>query len=304
MYYTAAEGETLTGLDGKVRIPLDGFPVPLLEEDYRALDGGPPSYDAVGRGIYHVLRADPECSYVKRYVRIFREAYPHFLSEMASHIVMLDKKDVDVAYLGRKINYLKVFALIEPETFRFPLEIGLTYADKGLRLCSLHLSTMNLYKAEEYLRKAVILSPSDVTARYHLGEVSYILGKYDDALFCWRAVLAHLDAKQAIALERRIVQVADGIFPTVPVVDYLEAIAAAFSLHQQGEFQEAAAILLDVMDDSVFREQFPIPEISYILGLCCAHLGMPRYAEDYFRAALQVNPVFTEALKALEELSI
>ena len=301
-YYTPAGDGLVTGLDGKVRISLAGFPVPLLEDDFYALEGQYPSYDAVGRGIYHALRANPDCSYGEKYVRVLQDGYPHFLAEMASHIVMLDKKDVDIAYLDRKINYLKIFALLEPANFRFPLEIGVTYADKGLRLSALHLSTTSLYRAEAFLRTARAFSPEDVSVRHHLGEVSYLLGKYDAATDCWRGIVDQLDGAEAEKLGLRLARLADGVVPRVPTVDYLEAIGVALDLHQQGEFEEASAILLDVLDDPVFREEFPLPEISYILGCCCQNLGMPRHAEDYFRAALQVNPAYAEARDALAAL--
>ena len=221
---------------------------------------------------------------------------------MASHLVMLDKKEVDIAYLDRKINYLKIFALIEPENPRFPLEIGMVFIDKGLSLSSLHLVTVSLYRAEEFLRKAFSLNSEDVTVRQQLGEVSYLLGKYDDAVSYWRSVLPQLAADKAEKTGRRVARIAEGALPKVPAVDYLQAVGGAFALHQQGEFEDASAILLDVMDDAVFREEFPLPEVSYILGLCCRHLGMPRHAEDYFSAALEADPANEEILKELKEL--
>ncbi|HEY6871096.1 MAG TPA: hypothetical protein VI298_00080 [Geobacteraceae bacterium] len=293
----------VTGLDGRVRIPLDGLALPLLDDDFHALEGQYPSYDAVGRGIYHVLRANPDCAYAERYARILRDGYPHFLSEMASHIVMLDRKEVDVAYLDRKINYLKVFSLLEPDNHSFPLEIGKAYADKGLSLATLQLTTVSLYRAEKYLRRALALASEDVTVRHQLGEVSYLLGKYDDAVSCWRGILSQLGEDEAKKLELRLARLADGISPRVPVVDYLEAVGTAFALHQQGVHEEAAAILQDVLDDTVFCEEFHLPEVSYILGLCCVKLGMPRYAEEHFRAALQMNPGYAEAQSALAGLS-
>ena len=129
-YCIPPAGYVMTGLDQRVRIPCGDLPLPLLEDDYNAIEGLHPSYDAVGRGIYHVLRADPDCTFGSRYALILQEGYPHFISEMASQIVMMDKKDLDVAYLDRKINYLKIFALIEPGNERFPLGIGMTFMDR------------------------------------------------------------------------------------------------------------------------------------------------------------------------------
>ena len=301
-YFFPPAGSVVTGLDQRVQIPCGDLPIPLLEDDFGSMEGSCPSYDAVGRGIYHVLRANPECAFGAEYARILQDGYPHFISEMASQILMLDRKDVDVAYLDRKINYLKIFALNEPGNARFPLEIGMTFMDKGLRLSALHLATVSLYRAEEFLRKAMQLPPEDATIRYHLGEVSYILGKYDDVLSCWNGILSQLGEQEARRIEHRLGRIEAGILPRVPVVDYLEAIASALSFHQQGEFAEAAGILLDVLDDAVFHEEFPMPEVSYVLGLCCSGMGMPRYAEDYFRDALDQNPEYEEAGNALANL--
>ena len=277
--------------------------IPLLEEDHRALNGELPSYDCVGRGIYHLLRANPDCSDGQRYSELLRDGYPHLLSEMATHIVMLDKKDVDVAYLERKINYLKVFALMEPDNFRFPLEIGKLYADRGLQLSALQGVTLTMYRAEGFLRKAHSLASEDPSVQYELGNVCYLLGKYDDARCFWSAVAPSLEPGQAVVLERRMAEIAEGALPRVPAVDYLEAVAAGFAMHQQGDCEEAAAILMDVLDDEAFCSQFPLPEIPYILGQCSAALGMPRYAEDYYREALRINPSFADAQSALTEIT-
>jgi tetratricopeptide (TPR) repeat protein len=295
-------GLEVTGLDQRVRIPGGDLPLPLLEEDHAAAHGTLPTYDAIGRGLYRLLCVNPDCAFAQRYALLLQDCFPHYISELASQILMLDKKDVDTAYLNRKINYLKVFALIEPGSARFPLEIGLTYLERGLSLSALQLTTLSLYRAEEYLRKAVELAPEETTARYHLGEVCYILGKYDDVSASWSGIPARLGAEEAHKIEARLGRIGAGVLPKVPVVDYLEAVGVAMSCHQQGEPAEAAAILLDVMDDAVFCEEFPVPEISYLLGLCSTDLGMPRHAEDYFREALRMNPDLDEARSALAQL--
>ncbi len=298
-YCTPPAGFEVTGLDQRVRIPCAGLPLPLLEDDYNAMEDLLPSYDAVGRGIYHVLRADPDCSFAAEYARMLKEGYPHFIAEMASHIVMMDNKDMDVVYLDRKIRYLKIFALIEPDNAHFPLEIGLTFMDKGLSLSALHMATISLYRAEEFLGKAALLSSGDAIIRYQLGEICYILGKYDDVLSCWNGIIPQLEEKEARKIEQRLRRIEEGVIPRVPVVDYLEAIGAALSFHHQREFAEAAGILLDVLDDAIFVEEFPLPEVPYVLGLCCSSMGMPRHAEDYFQQALDMNPDYEEARNAL-----
>jgi tetratricopeptide (TPR) repeat protein len=192
---------------------------------------------------------------------------------------------------------------MEPDNFRFPLEIGKHYADRGLQLSALQAVTLNLYRAEAFLRKAYSLAPEDAAVRYGLGAVCYMLGKYDAARCFWSTVVPSLEAGHAVTLERRLAAIEEGSLPRVPAVDYLEAIAAGFALHQEGDYEEAAAILMDVLDDEVFCSQFTLPEIPYILGQCSAALGMPRHAEDYFREALRINPSFADAQSALAEIT-
>ena len=158
-YYAPLPGAVLEGRDGAVRIPLRELPLPLLEEDHAALCGAPPTYDVVGRGVYHALRANPECAYAADYARLLKEAYPHFMSELATHIVMLDRKEVDVAYLDRKINYLKIVALWEPDNGQIPYAIGETLVEKGMRLSALNQTTVSIYQAEKYFRRALDLNP-------------------------------------------------------------------------------------------------------------------------------------------------
>jgi Flp pilus assembly protein TadD len=94
-----------------------------------------------------------------------------------------------------------------------------------------------------------------------------------------------------------------GRVPRVPAVDYLQAIGVALELQQQGDDEEAAAILGDIVDDETFCTQFPLPEIHYLLGLSCVRLGMPQYAEEYLSAALRLNPDYAEARTALANIT-
>lgn len=302
-YLIPPDDAVLEARDGNVRLPCGDIPIPLLIEDYDALDSPYPSYDAVGRGIYQALRINPDCAFAGRYARILKEAYPHYLSEIATNILILDRKDVEVPYLDRKVNLLKIFALIEPENRQFPLEIGLTLMDKGMRLSALHLSTVTLYKAEAFLRKALELSPEDPGILFHNGEISYILGRYDRAVSLWRAALQALQNEGIEGVQSRLEPAEAGAVPRVPVVDYLQAIGAAFQLFQGGEFEEAAAILVDVIDDRAFCRDFLMPEIHVVLGHCYEKLGAPKYAEECYSEALRLSSGCAEAREALAKLT-
>ena len=301
IYYAPPEGSEVSGLDGKVVLPLGPEPLPLLEEDCRALEGEVPGYDAVGRGIYQALRTDPGCLHCRRYAQMLK-GYPHYVSELASHILMLGEKDVEVPYLERRVKLLRIFALMEPDNPHFPLEIGATLLEQGCRFSALHLSTVTLFKAEGYLDRALQLSSAEPRCLSTLAEVSFLLGKYDKAAGLWRQLLATVAAPAAGQLEQRLERIAKGELPRVPAVDYLEAIACALSLRDEGGCREAAAILNDIMSDAYFAVEFPMAEIPYLLALCCIDMGAAGDARSYLRRALRMNPELAEAKSALEKL--
>lgn len=278
-----------------------GFPVPLLEDDFQAL-GGELSYDALGRGIYQALRQDPGCHNAMKYAELLKEGYPHYVSELASHIIMLGEKDVEVPYLDRRVNLLRIFALMEPDNPHFPLEIGATLLDKGCRFSALHLSTVTLYGAEGYLNRAFELAPGNAKVASTLAEVSFLLGKYQRAEELWRRILPDLAEPAAEALGARLEKIEKNELPRVPAVDYLEAVAVALSLQQEGALEEAAAIFGDIMADEEFVGEFPMPEIPYLCALCCIELGRGRDARTLLRQALRMDPDYAEAQSALEKL--
>jgi tetratricopeptide (TPR) repeat protein len=90
--------------------------------------------------------------------------------------------------------------------------------------------------------------------------------------------------------------------PFVPVVDYLEAVAVAFDAFERQEYEEASAILHDVLDDLAFRESYPVAEIWYVLGRCSKELSLPAKAQEYLQTAVAIRPDYTEAIRALNEL--
>jgi len=300
-YYYPSADFFLEARDGKVKIPLGDVPIPVLKEDFSANE---PSYDAIGRGVYHFLRVNPEGSYAQRYAAVFRDGYPHLLAELATHLVMLDNKDVDLPYLDRKITYLKIFALLEPDNHHFPLEIGSVFFEKGLTLEALSNTTLHLFSAEKYLRKALELEPDDLKTRNLLGEVCYLLGKYSDASNLWRGILDSVSSDAAGKIRARLDQIDHGRTPRVPGIDYLQAVGVALEAFEVSDFEEAAAIILDVIDAVSDFEEFPLAEINYLLGLCYVRLDMPKYAEQYFRHALSLYPGYEEAEQQLATLGV
>lgn len=300
-YFYPEQGSVLSGRDGIVEIPFGEFPIPLLSEEFSAEF---PSYDAVGRGIYQLLRANPDARFADRYAELLRDAYPHLLAELATHLVMLDKKDVDLAYLDRKIVLLKIFSLFEPLNSRFPLEIGATFFDKGMTLAALANTTLHLFSAEKYLKKAYQLAPDDIQIRHIFGEVCYILGKYQEAAALWDGLIDKIKPADGEKIQKRIAAIAVGSAPLVPFIDYLQAVGMALEAYQSDDYEEATAILRDVLDAVAGFDEFPLAEINYLLGLCYIKLDIPRYAEQYLREALLLCPGYSEAEAELRNLGV
>jgi tetratricopeptide (TPR) repeat protein len=284
-YFTPPEGYRLSGRDGLVAILWgDRPPIPLLEEDFAALEaGGEPDYDMVGRGIYQVLRLNPDCGGAARYAAVLKDAYPHIVSELGGQIIMLEARDVDTPYLDRKINFLKIMALIDPNNAGLPLEIARTYIDKGSRLSSMQHAVTCWYAAEKHLKTALEVSPGDRHALYEYGEALYVLGRYEQAAEVWSETSSLLDPAERARVEARIAGILVGKTPAVPPLDYLTALAVAVEQHQNGFSDDAAAIIKDVLADPIFAEQFPLNEVYYLLGTCYQQIGLMDEAAEAFK---------------------
>ena len=301
-YYHPPTDAVLEARDGRVRIAYGDLPIPLLDEDFACLQGEAPSYDTLGRGIYQALRMKPESPLAPRYARLLQEGYPHLLAELATNLLMLDKKDVETGYLDRKIASLKIFALLEPDNARLPLEIGLTYLEKGTSFSALNETTVTLYRAETYLKQSALMNPEDAQTRHQLGEVLFLLGKYDACREQWESILASLPVESREGVEKRLQRMARQEFPRIPVVDYLQALGVAMEAFEVGDFEEAAAIIQDVLNDELFSSEYPMAEIHYLLGLCYLRQEIPRYAEECFQQALALRPDYAEAEQLLKDL--
>lgn len=278
-YFQPPANFHITGRDGRVDIPWE-FPIPLAEESYRAaLEHGAPSYDQIGQGMFFALRQNPDCTYAVDYARVLQSGYPHIIAEIGGEAIMLDAKEVDSPYLDRKVNLLKIMALLEQENAGLWREIGRTLMEKGSRMEAAHLAVQSWYGAEKYLTRSVELDPEDLHTRYQLGETHYMLGHYDQALALWQPLAEQLPAGERLSLEARIAAIQQGELPKVPAVDYLTALSVAFEQHQDDQFYEAAAIAEDVLMDAVFCAQFPMAGVYRFLEQCYRAVNMTDKAD-------------------------
>ena len=284
-YFNPSADYQLNGRDGRVAIKWEGNPpIPLLEEDFPAVEaGGAPDYDMVGRGIYQALRIDPECAGAAEYAALLKEAYPHIVSELGGQIIMLEAREVDTPYLDRKINFLKIMALLDPDNAALRLEIARVYVDKGSRLASMQYSVSCWYAAEKQLKAALALNPGDHHAAYEYGEALYVIGRYEQAAEIWSGILPALGPAERERIEARIAGIVAGLIPTVPPLDYLTALSIAVEQQESGLNSDAAAIINDVLSDTVFAAQFPMNEVYYLLGTCYQEMGLMAEAAEAFK---------------------
>lgn len=284
-YVTPPDDYVLNGRDGMVALTWhDRPPIPLLEDDAAALtEGAVPDYDMVGRGIYQALRLNPGCRGAADYAAVLKEAYPHIISELGGQIIMLEAKEVDTPYLDRKINYLKIMALLDPDNAGLSLEIARAYVEMGSRLSSMQHAVSSWYEAEAHLKTALSLDPDNNHAAYEYGEALYVLGRYDQAAEIWSGLLALLEPADRARLEARIAGILAGKIPMVPPLDYLTALSVAVEQHHSGFSDDAAAIITDVLADPVFAEQFPMKEVYYLLGTCYQNSGRIAEAAEAFK---------------------
>jgi len=285
IYFTPPDDYQLSGRDGMVAILWEGKPpIPLLEEDYVTLEAvGAPDYDMVGRGIYQALRLNPDCVGAAEYATVLKDAYPHIVSELGGQIIMLEAREVDTPYLDRKINLLKIMALLDPGNAGLPLEIARAYVDKGSRLSSMQYAVTCWYAAEKQLKTAKALNPGDRHAAYEYGEALYVLGRYEQAAEIWSEVIVLLDQAERALVEARIAGILAGKTPAVPPLDYLTALSVAVEQHHSGFNDDAAAIIKDVLADPIFAAQFPLNEVYYLLGTCYQEIGLMAEAAEAFK---------------------
>jgi len=278
-YFQPPADFRITGRDGRVDIPWE-FPIPLVEESYRdVLEHGAPSYDQVGQGMFFALRQNPDCTYAVDYARVLQSGYPHIIAEIGGEAIMLDVREVDSPYLDRKVNLLKIMALLEPDKAGLWREIGRTLMEKGSRMEAAHLAVQSWYGAEKYLTHSLELDPEDLHTSYQLGETHYVLGHYDQALTLWEPLFERLTGHERTSLKARIAAIQAGELPKVPAVDYLTALSVAFEQHQDDQFYEAAAIVEDVLEDTVFCAQFPMAGVYRFLEQCYRAVNLTDQAD-------------------------
>lgn len=298
--WTPPEGRSVEVGPEHTPVPLPSVPLPLHRGGEE--EGGP-SDEAIGRGVYDYLRQFPDCPHNTAYAELLRDAFPYYLADLGAHAAMLDHKEVDAAYVERKIACLKILALLEPENPALLRQIGMAYFDLGTTFSELAKSRRHLLSAMAHLQRSLKKNPEDPTALNYLGEIDYLLGDYPAALRRWGGVLSRLEEGEARRLlAERIARVEAMDVPDHPLADDLEAVGAALEACGEGDFEGGCLILERLEEEGTFPAEMPSPEFFYLLGLCREKVGDGGGAFEAFERALELDPAFAPALEGREAI--
>jgi len=282
-----------------VSLPVIPYP---LSKDRKTEE--PPTPNEIGTGIYDYLRQFPECPHNVQYAEILREAFPHFLADLGSQIAMLDHKEVDSPYVRRKITYLKILALLEPDNHGLLQTLGMSCYDLALMFTELSQCHHHLQESAHFFRRADARNPANATNLNYLGQIEYFLGDYPAAIRAWSKLMACLKDDQLKKIfADRIANLEKEQMPEQPLFVHLEAIGAAMEAYGQGHAQDALEILEYLEEQTPIPTEFPSPQFYYLLGLCRQNTGDAGGAFVAFEKALDLDPHFHQAEEAMNALS-
>lgn len=281
-------------------VPLPAVPIPLHPQALE--DNGSPGQDAIGAGVYDYLRRYPDCENAYQLADLLRDAFPHYLADIASQILMIEEKDVDPAYIHRQIAGMKLLARLEPNPQLYYL-LGRNYVELGLTLSELMEAPQRFLAAAEYLRRSLQLQPQQPAALNLLAQVSHWLGDDTEALRLWEKTVTLLDPGPArTALSERIALLPETA-PRTPLAEDLALFGSTLVMIGNSDCAGALAILERLDEEGRVPEILAAPEFYYLLGVCRERLADPAGALVAWEKALQLDPAYQPALDDFARVS-
>lgn len=298
-FWTPPDGMTLTIGPDNQEIELPQIPLPLHTA---ALESSPePTEKMIGEGLYDYLRRFPDCPDNGKFAGILEKAYPFYIADLGSQVIMLEAKEVDPPYIRRKIAMLKILALLEPENFGLLQRVGIAYFELALIYTELIHVRRELDNARLWFEQARRIKPEEIGNLNYLGQVCYLTGAYPQAKLYWQIVvnqLAEGAAKQE--LQTRIDAIVSGKLPGRPILEDLEAIGIAMEHYGAQEYPEACLIMERLEEEGSLPEALPNPEFFYFLGLCRTKTGESAAAFESFSKVLELDPQHEAARQQLD----
>lgn len=284
----------------RLAVPLPAVPLPVKRQD---AGEDPPSDNAIGEGIYDYLRQFPDCRYNVDYAHLLRDGYAHFLADLAAHIVMLDKKDVEPAYVFRKLTYLKILRLLDPADPRLAWQLAQGFYGLAMTFTELPQARRHLLEAMRFSQEVLLYEPDDSAALNLLGEVDILFGDYPAAIARLRRLLAIVeddDFRDHIA--SRLESCMETGMPDHPLVDDLEQVGAAMQLYIEEDYQLATELMERLEEDPYFMNEFRSADFFCLLGMCRIKTGDPAGAFEALNKALEMAPDHEQARDALQSI--
>jgi len=178
VFWMPPEDHTIQVVAEQQAVALPHIPLPIKRADMEALENAMerPSDNAIGEGVYDYLRQFPECLNNQEYAELLRDGYSHFLADLAAHVVMLDKKEVDPAYVFRKLTYLKILRLLEADNAGLLWQLAHGFYSLALTFTELSQVRRNLLDAMRFAQNLLKLKPEDPSALNLLAEIDILFG--------------------------------------------------------------------------------------------------------------------------------
>ena len=279
---------------------LPTIPLPLLNSQSQIED---PTSDAIGSGLYDYLRQFPDCPHNSEYAQLLRDAWPHYLADLAAMIVMLDHKEVDAPYIRRKISGLKILLLLNPDNAGLKQQLGIAFYELALNYVELCHCRSHLTQAMCFFFDVDKSLPTDPANLNYMAQVDYLLGDYPKATQRWQLLLTQVqDEATQSALLARIEAVKDQELPEHPLLVDLESIGEAMQLLAAGDPESARSILETLDQEQIVPTEFPNPEFYSLLAISRERSGDPAGAQAAFAKALELDPAHQESLDGLDRL--
>lgn len=268
-------------------VPLPPVPLPL-DREKACVD---PSDNLIGTGVYDYLRRFPECPHNIAYAELLRDAYPHFLADLAAQLVFLDAKDVETSYIVRKLSGLRVLLLLEPDNRGLLWQLAQGYYGLAMTFAELPRVRRHLLDAMRFGLEMVKRWPDHPPALNLLAEIDLLFGDYPSAVGRFRRLLPLLSDPQAVERITDTVLMCEEVgHPDHPRVDDLEAVGEALSACAEGDFSRALFILEQLEMDEGFLDEFASADFFYMLGKCRLETGDRAGAFESLSRALEIVP--------------
>ena len=300
-FWLPPEGMTLTTGPNSEEIAVPQILLPVHTKDLEETPA--PSEKAIGEGLYDYLRRFPDCPKAVEYAEIIKAAYPFYFADLGSQIIMLEAKEVDPPYIRRKINMLKILALVEPENFGLLQRIGIAYFELALIYTELINVQREMAAARLWFEKARRILPDEIGNLNYLAQICYFSGAYSQAKLYWRIISDNLeDGDSKTELLERIGRIENNQLPPQPLLESLEGIGVAMEHYHIEEYPEACIIMERLEEEGSLPREMPNPEFFYFLGLCREKTEELAGAFESFNKTLELDPEHQQAQEALERI--